>query len=166
LSDFGIAVILEATASLAGRDDIGGTPKYLSPEQARVLLGMASESPGAFEVFRDRLRRMLWASKEIPKEPELDGRSDVYSLGVVLFEALAGQVPYQADTLRGTIMAHLTEPVPRIHQIQPGLPGACQEIIDRALAKDPADRFQTAGELAYDVKDLAAGRWFLRQLSE
>jgi serine/threonine protein kinase len=166
LSDFGIAVISEAKASLIGQDDVGGTPWYISPEQVRALMVETPKRSGGVTKFLGRLRKVLGTSPEVPKGSALDGRSDVYSLGVVLFEALTGQLPFDADTTFDTVMAHLTEPVPRIRQIKPDLPAACQEILDRALAKDPADRYQTAGELGHDVKELAAGRWFLRQLSK
>jgi serine/threonine protein kinase len=167
LSDFGIAVIAEAKASLM-RDDVGGTPKYISPEQVRALM-MDQEVPksrGFWGGLLDKLRKGQGSSDQAPPGATLDGRSDVYSLGIVLFEALTGRVPFEAATLFDTVMAHLTTPVPDIRQIKPGLPAACQDIIEKALAKDPAQRYQTAGELASDVKELAAGRWLLRRLSE
>jgi serine/threonine protein kinase len=98
--------------------------------------------------------------------PEVDGRSDVYSLGIVLFEALTGQAPFQADNPMATGLARLDAPVPRISNIEPGLTQAAQEIIERALAKFPADRYQTASELGQAVKELATGRWILRKLLE
>jgi serine/threonine protein kinase len=167
LSDFGIAVIAEAKASLM-RDDVGGTPKYISPEQVRALMidQEAPKSRGFWGGLLDKLRKGPGSSAQAPQGATLDGRSDVYSLGVVLFEALTGQVPFEAATLFDTVMAHLAKPVPDVRQIKPGLPAACQGIIEKALAKDPAQRYQTAGELASDVKELAAGRWFLRRLSE
>ena len=166
LSDFGIAVIAEAKASLM-REDVGGTPKYISPEQVRAL--MEEETPksrGFWGSVLDKLRKGQGSPAQAPPGPKLDGRSDVYSLGVVLFETLAGQAPFEGSTILDTVMAHVSEPVPDIRQIKPGLPAACQDIIAKALAKDPAQRYQTAGELASDVKELAAGRWALRQLSE
>jgi serine/threonine protein kinase len=167
LSDFGIAVIAEAKANLM-RDDVGGTPKYISPEQVQALM-MDQEVPksrGFLGRLLDKLRKGQGASAQAPQGPILDGRSDVYSLGIVLFETLTGYVPFEAATLFDTVMAHLTTPVPDIRQIKPGLPAACQDIIEKALAKDPDQRYQTAGELASDVKELAAGRWHLRRLSE
>ncbi len=167
LSDFGIAVIAEAKVNLM-RDDVGGTPKYISPEQVRALM-MDQEVPksrGFLGRLLDKLRKGQESSAQAPQGATLDGRSDVYSLGVVLFETLTGRVPFEAATLFDTVMAHLTNPVPDIRQIKPSLPAACQDIIEKALAKDPAQRYQTAGELASDVKELAAGRWLLRRLSE
>ncbi len=167
LSDFGIAVIAEAKANLM-REEVGGTPRYISPEQVQALM-MDQEVPksrGFWGSLLDKLRKGHGASAQAARGATLDGRSDVYSLGIVLFEALTGQAPFEGVTLYDTVMAHLEDPVPDIRQIKPGLPAACQDIIDKALAKDPAQRYQTAGELASDVKELAAGRWFLRRLSE
>jgi serine/threonine-protein kinase len=89
---------------------------------------------------------------------DLDGRSDVYSLGVVIFHALTGQLPYKADTPMGAAVAHITEPVPNILTVRPDLPPACDRIIRCAMAKNPDDRYPTAGELAYDLAQLAAGK--------
>ena len=77
----------------------------------------------------------------------LDGRSDIYALGALLFHLLTGQLPYQAKTITGMILAHITQPVPRILQIKPDLPAACEKIIAQAMAKDPKNRFPKAGEM-------------------
>jgi len=89
---------------------------------------------------------------------DVDGRTDVYSLGVVIFHALTGQLPYKADTPMGAAVAHITEPVPNILRIKPDLPPACDSVIRGAMAKHPEDRYPTAGELANDLAQLAAGK--------
>jgi serine/threonine protein kinase len=88
---------------------------------------------------------------------ELDGRSDVYTLGVIFFEMLTGTRPYKADTPMGLAMMHVLEPVPRILDAQPALPVDCQEIINWAMAKDRAQRCPTAATLATAVNRLAEG---------
>lgn len=82
---------------------------------------------------------------------EIDSRSDVYSLGVILFEMLTGQLPFQADTPVGMALMHVADPIPQIRQIKGDLPPNTQVIIDRALAKARVDRYATAGELAQDL---------------
>jgi serine/threonine protein kinase len=78
----------------------------------------------------------------------IDGRSDVYSLGIVLYQMLAGEAPYHSETPIGTAMMHVIQPVPQINSVRTDLPSQYQGLIDRALAKDPDNRFPTAGALA------------------
>ncbi len=85
----------------------------------------------------------------------LDRRSDVYSLGVMLFQMLAGKLPYEADTPFGLLVKHVTEPVPDILAVKPGLSSACAPVIRRALAKDRTERYQTATELARAMSEIA-----------
>ncbi|HEX5809069.1 MAG TPA: anti-sigma factor, partial [Anaerolineales bacterium] len=71
-----------------------------------------------------------------------DGRTDIYSLGIVLYEILAGHLPFEGETTMGVLMKHINEPPPAV----PGLPPKMQYVLDRALAKSVDDRFQTPAE--------------------
>ena len=95
----------------------------------------------------------------------LDGRSDVYALGVILYRALAGRTPYTGSSSRAIAQAHLTEPVPKILEARPDLRPPWEEIINKALAKKPAGRYATAGDLAHDVQQVVSGRWPFRKLT-
>jgi serine/threonine protein kinase len=77
-----------------------------------------------------------------------DGRSDLYSLGVLLFQMVAGQLPFAADTPLAVVMKHVNEPVPLPIAFNPDVPLGLQEIIVKAMAKDPDERFQSAAEMA------------------
>jgi serine/threonine protein kinase len=79
----------------------------------------------------------------------VDHRSDIYSLGIVLYELIAGRVPFDAETNWGIIFKHINEPPPPIPDIEPSV----QQVLDRALAKDPEARYQTCREFVADYMD-------------
>ena len=76
----------------------------------------------------------------------IDARSDIYSLGCVLYEMLGGQPPFTAPTPQAVLARHTLDPVPSLRTLRPTVPVGLQEVIERALAKMPADRFVTALE--------------------
>jgi serine/threonine-protein kinase len=79
---------------------------------------------------------------------DLDGRSDLYSLGCVLYEMLAGDPPFTGPTAAGVIQQHITVEPRSITQLRPAVPAGVAEAISRALAKTPADRFNPVGQFA------------------
>jgi serine/threonine-protein kinase len=79
---------------------------------------------------------------------DLDGRSDLYSLGCVMYEMLAGAPPYTGGSMRQMLMRHSMDPVPSIRDARPEVPAHVSWAIARVMAKNPSDRFNTAGELA------------------
>jgi serine/threonine protein kinase len=87
-----------------------------------------------------------YMSPEQARGDKTDQRTDIYSLGIVLYEMLAGRVPFEADSQLTVIYMHINNPPPPIS----GVPESIQAIIDRALAKDPNDRYQSSGEMAAD----------------
>jgi serine/threonine protein kinase len=87
----------------------------------------------------------------------VDARADQYALGAVLYNTLVGRPPYVRDSDIMTLFAHINDPPPAVRWIRPDLPPSFDEVIARAMAKAPADRYATAGELARAAVAAAAG---------
>ena len=88
----------------------------------------------------------------------VDARADVYSLGCVLFEALTGQVPYPREEEPAKMWAHMGEPPPPVSSVRPDLPAQFDEVVTRAMAKDPDERFPSAGDLGRAARAAAEAR--------
>jgi serine/threonine protein kinase len=82
---------------------------------------------------------------------EVDGRSDIYSLGVILFEMLSGELPYEATTPLAMVVKHVNEPIPHILDINPNLPEGIEAVLEKALAKNRNLRYTTAMALFHDL---------------
>lgn len=90
-------------------------------------------------------------------ETDIDGRSDIYSLGVILFEMLTGRTPFDADTPTGQALKHITDEVPNIRDFNPDLPWGIQIAIDRAMAKQKIVRYSTARDMTDALAAAIAG---------
>jgi serine/threonine-protein kinase len=129
--DFGLAKVLEVAKIASNRriTDPGmvcGTPEYMAPEQARG--------------------------------DDLDHRADLYACGVLLYELLAGQLPFEGATPREVVLMHLSQLPPDLNVMAPSrdLPPALVDVVMKALAKEPTDRFQSASAMA-DALNKALG---------
>jgi serine/threonine protein kinase/tetratricopeptide (TPR) repeat protein len=100
---------------------------------------------------------MYMSPEQAGGNPDLDGRSDIYSLGCVLFEALAGAPPFSGPTAQAILVQRLLESPPALRSLNPEIPAAVEAVVARALARKPADRFATAAGLSSALAD-AAGR--------
>ncbi|UCF21126.1 MAG: protein kinase [Gemmatimonadota bacterium] len=89
-------------------------------------------------------------------EPNVDGRSDLYSLGCVLYEMLAGEPPFTGPNAQAIITKRFVSPIPKLRAVR-DIPEAVDEVTTRALARTPVDRFPSAAEFAETLKELQAG---------
>jgi tRNA A-37 threonylcarbamoyl transferase component Bud32 len=94
--------------------------------------------------------------EQIRAEP-LDGRSDLFSLGIVLYEMATGRPPFRADTPLAVYVKQLNDPLPSPRSYKPDLPEGVERVILKALSKEPADRFQSGAEMSAALGTAVAG---------
>jgi serine/threonine-protein kinase len=111
-----------------------GIARALGGEERLTQTGMAIGTPA------------YMSPEQASGEKTIDARTDIYSLGAVLYEMLAGEPPYTGPTAQAIILKRFTEPVPSVRRGRPSVPEGVDQAIQRALAPVPADRFATAAE--------------------
>jgi serine/threonine protein kinase/tetratricopeptide (TPR) repeat protein len=133
--DFGLAKLTEKELE----EDSPSDPRVTAGFKTRtgVLLGTTS-----------------YMSPEQVRGQQLDGRSDLFSLGVVLYELISGQRPFRGETLHHTMVAITDNDPAPIGHLVPRAPVTIQKIVDQVLAKDTDERYQSAGELISDLEEL------------
>ncbi len=123
-------------------DDQGNT--YLTDfGLARIM-----ESSQQFTASGVSVGTPAYMSPEQGKGIKVDHRSDIYSLGIMLYEMVTRQVPFEAETPLAVLLKHITDPLPLPRKVRPDIPEPVELVVLRALAKEPGDRFQSANELA------------------
>ncbi len=122
--------------------DVNGNAILMDFGIARIMDTQQHTATGAV------LGTALYMSPEQIQGLHPDARSDIYSIGVTLFEMLGGRPPFEADSAMTLMMMHLHDPVPDLSQLHPGVPEQVKRIVNRALEKDRANRFQSCAEMA------------------
>ena len=105
-----------------------------------------------------------YMSPEQVKRLKVDGRSDIYSLGIILYLILTGRHPFKHKSAEDTASAHLHEEIPSVRSVIAELPAMWDEIIAKAVAKEPEARYESAQALARDVAYATRNQWHLRAL--
>jgi serine/threonine-protein kinase len=107
-----------------------------------------------------------YLSPEQARGAPVNATSDLYSVGIVLYEMLTGEVPFTGDTPVEIAMKHLNEPPPPPSSVAPGIPADLDRVVLRALAKDPEDRYQSAEEFDSDLARIEAGLPVARETAD
>jgi len=87
---------------------------------------------------------------------EVTGQSDIYSLGIVLYEMLTGEAPYQADTQVAVAMKHVRDPLPDVQRRRPEISASLARVVERATAKETQNRYQNVTDLVHDLEEVLA----------
>jgi len=87
---------------------------------------------------------------------EVNEQSDIYSLGIVLYEMLTGEAPFKADTQVAVAMKHVREPLPDVQRLRPEVSAALAAVVERATAKETQNRYATAAEVVHDLEEVLA----------
>lgn len=125
LADFGIARMMQGNGNARG----------MTLTSTDVLLGTPE-----------------YMAPEMIRGEQVDRRTDIYELGIVLFQILSGTVPFRGDPHLAILMKHLQEPIPLLHYSNPAVPPAVDAVIQKATAKNREDRYASAGALAQGLK--------------
>jgi YVTN family beta-propeller protein len=96
---------------------------------------------------------VAYVAPEQIRGDEVDGRADQYALACLVFECLTGTVPYESRSDVAALFAHLEDPIPKASERLPGLPPALDAVLERAMAKAPADRFESCGAMVAAAAD-------------
>ena len=138
------------------RDVKPSNVRYLDDGQIKIMDFGIARVEGSAQITRSGVMvgTLHYMSPEQIKGEPIDGRSDLFSAGCILFEMLTGRRPFQGESATSILYKIVNEPPPLVLREHPDLPQEIQEILGRSLAKQPQDRFGTAAEMANELEKL------------
>lgn len=159
-----VRIVREVAWALAYAHARGVIHRDVKPENVMIERGTGRVIVTDFGIARDSRAQSLTAdgmvlgsvhymSPEQVAGGELDGRSDLYALGIVAFQLLSGRLPFDAPQASAVLLKQATVPAPSLRSVAPTVPEALAQVIDRCLSKDPADRYPTGEALAEALGD-------------
>jgi serine/threonine protein kinase len=168
-----VAVIAQVVSALDAAHDRGLVHRDVKPANVLIASGEGAEPEGHVYLTDFGLAKQVQSSsmtrqgmfmgtldyvapEQIQGHP-VDRRTDVYSLGCVVYECLAGRVPFPKEAEVARMYAHMQEEPPAVSTVRPGLPPAVDVVVATAMAKDPEDRYRTAGEFLAALRDALEG---------
>jgi serine/threonine-protein kinase len=122
--------------------DLNGQAILMDFGIAKIIGGQQHTATGAV------VGTALYMSPEQIRSERFDHRTDIYSIGVTLFELVHGRPPFEADSTMSLMMMHLNEPTPDLRKLRPEIPTALVDVIEKAMEKEPGARYQSAAEMA------------------
>lgn len=157
-----VRIVLQVADGLAAVHRAGLVHRDIKPDNIMVVKDLAikltdfgvAKLPGSSLTLAGELWGTLhyMSPEQVQGQLEIDHRSDVYSLGAVLFEMLACRRPFDGEGVGTYLIGRIiADPVPRVSTLKPGIPEAFDGIVGKALAKNPADRYQSCDEFAADL---------------
>lgn len=164
--DQAIHIVIDICSALGYAHNHGTIHRDIKP--ANIMLNLQGQAIlmdfGIVKIMSDTSHTATGAvvgtarymSPEVIRSEAPDERSDVYSLGVTLYEMLSGEPPFSADSAMSLLMQHLNDPVPDISSLRSDIPSELIQIVNKALEKDRANRYASTNEMASDLKRVLA----------
>ncbi len=164
-----LRVIRDAARGLRYAEEMGVVHRDIKPDNLMrnsqgmtkiADLGLAAAAGETSEAGEGEERKKIFGtphfiSPEQARGEAVDGRSDIYSLGCTFYRLVTGKTPFQGETVREILKKHFTEEAEPASQVEPTVPEAVSRVIQKMMAKDPAQRYQSAQELLADLDRLS-----------